>query len=508
WGGLGAPTPQPFASQLVQPSRAMALGAALCFLGLAFAPQTAAAARWLLDVQGPGADEPPGPGWGSGAWLVLGVGVVWHGFLLVAAGGPLIQTDSWVNLFEPDLLHPWPDPYHHPPLYSGVVKVFGRGPHFLLGLWALVALQHALVLGMGLTAEASVRRTSGSAAGGACAGLLIVLCGHLALYAQMVMSEVVSTAWVVLALALVCEAARRARGGPWLLVGGCAAAAGTLTRQAMQGWFVVGLLAVLCLRFGRWQRAVALFLLGAAAPVLAMVAHNAVFHGRASLTAAVGRNLYYRLTPGMPDLTDPDAAPGDPYERARALIWERREGTKGYSEAYAAIQGELGWTDAQTEAAMKRFYLEQALRHPRAFAGVTLGFAWELIRAQENPYSVLQHHNQVLPRVPEVWADLPQAELRTPLAARGFAFQPTSLWPCLLLAAVAPLLVGGRARVLALAALASAAYFVTITALVELPLPRYRLPGIPFLAIACGLSVSGVCERARRWRARSPEEAA
>ncbi|MEZ6188478.1 MAG: hypothetical protein R3F62_26190 [Planctomycetota bacterium] len=497
WGGLGATHPQ--ASALRLPARGAACAGLLCLAALAYAPQLRAGTRWLLDVQGPA--QEPTPPWGWSAWLVLGVGLVWQTLLLVACGSPLIQTDSWVNLLEPDLLQPWPHPYHHPPLYSGLIKTLGGGAHPLLGLTLLIAAQHALVLGMGLLAESSVRRACGSAVGGAVAGLLVVLCGHLTIYAHLVMSEVVSTSWVVLSLALVLRAARREGAGPWLLAAGLAAGLGTLTRQAMQGWFVAGVIALLCLRFVRWRRALALFLLGALGPVFAMVLHNAVFHGRPSLTAAVGRNLFYRLGPGMPDLTDPDAAPDDPYERARQVIWEHRH-HGGYARAYAEIERELGWSDPQIEAAMKRFYLEQIQRHPREFAQVTWQFFTTLLMGHESAELSVGMHDEDLPHAPEVWRGLPRAGPWPPWVVRALAFQPTSLWPTLLLALLSPLLARGPGRALALAACASAAYFLVIPALIEVPLPRYRLPAIPFFAMGCGASVSFLDARLGRWLRR------
>jgi len=500
-GGFGCAEPDPLAELLRTPAYAMVGAAVLCFGALACAPLLRGAAAWAWDVRA--ADAPAlTPSWSRAAWVVFGAGVLLQGAVFLAHDGPLVQADSWANVWGPPLFQHWGTPPHFTPLYAELVKLANGAPDPVFALTALVALQHAALLGVGLLVERTVRLTASSQLAGVCAGLLIVCCGHLALYAQQVMSEVLSIGWVTLATACLFAAPRSPTPQRWLVAGGLASALATLTRQAMQGWFVAGALAVACLGFPQRKRALLLYLAAALLPLAATIAHNGVFYGRPSLTASLGRNLYYRVTRGVPDLTDPSAEPGDPYEHARELIWEHRDG--GWLDAYSAIDAELGWEDATIEQAMQRFYVEQALRHPVAFARVTLEYSWALLVARENPMTLLRFHNQVLPELP-AWA-LPPADPEGWVARWVHAFQPTSSAPVLLLALLSPLLVAGRARVLALTALVSVAYFVVLTSLVELPVARYRLPTVPFLAIACGLGVGGLAQRARAWR-RSPPEA-
>src|SRR5205823_1499121 len=75
---------------------------------------------------------------------------------------------------------------------------------------------------------------------------------------------------------------------------------------------------------------------------------------------------------------------------------------------------------------------------------------------------------------------------------------PSTWLALLLLAAASPLLAAPRARGLALLSLGSAAYFVLIPALAEVPLPRYRLPAVPFLALAAGAGLAGLLGRVAR----------
>jgi len=494
--GFGAAEPPPLAHLLRTPARALAAGSALCFLALALAPQLRRLRGWICALP----PEQPltlAAAWTRGSSAVLLVGLVVHGVVLCAHDGPLVQVDSWVNVAEPNLFTFSTHTHHHTPLYALLVKLAHATPAPVLALWALVVIQHAVVVAMGLAVERTVRLTAESELAGLCAGLLVVTCGHLSLYAQLIMSETISIGWTVLATACVFGAARSPRPHRWVLGGGLAAAAATLTRQAMQGWFVAGAVATLLLPFRDRKRAVALYLAGALLPIAGMVLHNGVFHDRYSLTAGLGRTLHYRVALGLPDLTDPDAEPGDPYERARELTWEHREA--GWIDSYGAIRDELGWSDKQIEAAMQRFYLEQIKRHPGAFTRVTLGYCGSLVRAHEPGAGVLGFHNQVLPNLP-IWQNLPRANPGGWAGRWLHEFQPTSTWPALLLALLSPILCRGRARILALTGFLSVAYYVVITSLVELPLPRYRLPAVPFLAIGCGLSVGALARLASsRW---------
>jgi hypothetical protein len=73
----------------------------------------------------------------------------------------------------------------------------------------------------------------------------------------------------------------------------------------------------------------------------------------------------------------------------------------------------------------------------------------------------------------------------------------TSRVAILVLALLGPLLAERSARPIALLSLMSDAYYVAITVLVEWPLPRYRLPAVPFLVLSAAAAVAGLAARVR-----------
>ncbi|MEZ6186588.1 MAG: hypothetical protein R3F62_16455 [Planctomycetota bacterium] len=496
--GYGSGSPPELAHLLRLPTLGLVVVAAGALAALATPPAAQRAAAWLRDLPPPPGALPLAPPCPRNVWIVVLAGAVVQGVSYCAHPGPLVQIDSFVNLLEPPLFQYGETPFHHTPIYAELIKLATHSAAPQLALSLLVALQHLSLIGVALILERTVRLLAGSLAG-LTAGLLVACCGHLALFAQLVMSETFSTGLLVVATACVFEAPRRARPFPWLVAGGVASALATLTRQAMQGWFVAGAIAVVLLRLPHRWRALGVYLAAALLPLAGMVLHNGVFLGRFSLTAGLGRTLHYRVGKGLPDLTDPDAPPGDPYERARELIWKHR--TDGWLDSYSAINRELGWDDAQVEAAMKRFYVEQIVRHPVPFTRITLDYCWTLIWAKEDVQAAFNFHDQTIASY-DAWGPLPHAEPGR-LARWVYAFQPTSTWPVLLLGLLSPLLAYGRGRVLALTCLASIAYFVVITSLIEWPVPRYRIPAIPFFAAACALSVGGLVRRSTRLLGRA-----
>jgi 4-amino-4-deoxy-L-arabinose transferase-like glycosyltransferase len=386
--------------------------------------------------------------------------------------------------------------FHHPPIYVLLVKAFGSGPRFLVGLQALVALQHALVVCLALGVERVTRLETESPLAAALAGIFIACDPHLALYAQLVLTEVVAISFALGGVVLLFEAARRERADRWLFAAGASAALATLTRQAFEFWpFVAAawLLAAGPVRPRR--RAAAIFFVAAYLPLLPFVLHNHVFFGRPALTAATGRNLVYRVCEGLPDLTDAKAPPGDELERARRRIHENRD--RLWKGAYDAVAADLGWSDDRIDAAVQRFYFEQVFKYPAEFTRVTVAYVCQLLVATETIGSILELHNLTRPVASQPWDLLPHAEPAPAWLEAVNGAEPTSAPSFLMFAAVAPLLARGRARRLALLAVASVGYVVVLTSLVELPVFRYRLPAVPFMVLACAAAATGLVAHLR-----------
>jgi hypothetical protein len=485
-GGLYPPT-----LRLVPALATLAVAA----LALAIAPARVAP---LVSAADTGAPVPDGR---RAIAAVLIAGIAFHGLVLFSFP-PFYGIDSYANLWEPDPFVASAQHLHHTPLYNEVVKFFGGGERAPEGLAALVALQHAAVVAIALLVERTVRSETGSAlASGAC-GVAVALDGHIAAYAQMVMSEVPSLLLAVLAAVLLVESARRERAGAWVLAAGLVCALSTLARQVMEGWFALGAGWLLAFDAVRPRaRAAAIFVAGALLPLAALLLHNHVYYGRAVLTAATGRNVLYRALGDMPRPTDPDAPPGDEFERARGIMWDARDGM--WLSVYVALHQKLGWTDEQIDGAAQRVYFEQMRRHPWRFARVTLEYAGAMLSTTETFDDMVRISNEGHGEdPPRAWQRIPPAPEPGPIVRAVTAIAPTTRILVLALAAIAPLVALGRARRLAFLATASAAYFIVLPALVEAPCTRYRLPAIPFMLIAASVALVGIVERVRA-RARS-----
>lgn len=430
-------------------------------------------------------------------WWILGAWCLAH-LPFVVIVPPLIQFDSRMNVLEPDLFLPALQPLHHPPLYSELIKAAAQAPTLLSGLTCVVVLQHGLVALMGLTASELVRRVGSPSWVSIGVGMALVIDGTFVVYAQLIMSEVLATTLLLGAATWLVRAEEEGPAGTRLQWAGGLAAAATLTRQVTQLWFVIGIawLVILAVLRGR-RRASMLLGLAACGPVLALMTHQYVFSGRFSLTAASGRSLVQRIAVGLPDLTDPHAPPGDQMERARRIVW-RELGPDGWAPVHRSLREELGWDDDQITAAIRTFYLEQVRRHPLAFAVQTSRGAWRILRGSERFLSdIFAFHDRVRGQSPPPWSELPAAG-SPPRALLVFDhLTPTQWSPVLALAALSPLLASGRPRRLAILCLATAAYLIAIPALFEEGLPRYRMPAVPFLAMAAGLAVGGSWSRLR-----------
>lgn len=437
---------------------------------------------------------------GKGTALVLVAGLLFHAVAFVSLP-PLVQLDSFGYLVQQQPFVPHGLAPHSPPFYPLFLEVVRRAllsPAFETWLGTVVLLQHALAVGVALAVEAGLRRAGASPLHAALGGFVIALDGQLALYAHSIMSEALALAFALASVLLLVEAGGRERPARLVALAGLAAALATITRQAAEGWVLVPSLVLLaCGGVRPRARALMLFLACALLPVALVALHNHAFSGRLVLTGAAGRNLIMRATwEGMPELTDPGASPDDPLERARRIVREERPGTKNWGRAHERLGTELGWSDAEIDAAFVRFYFEQLRRDPGAFVRTTAELAFEILRARETWAGAIAFQRSFgdhawVVRGEEVRP--PRIDGEPPSLVRfleGLAL-PTRLG-VLALAALAPFVARGQARVLALLSAGTVLYFVGIAAVTEQPIPRYRLPAMPFVVVAAMLALAAV----------------
>lgn len=409
----------------------------------------------------------------------------------------LLQPDSSTNAVEPALFQTGVLPPHHPPLYPQLIHVASGVAPLQEALALVVALQHLALLLVALLIRDLVQRLGGRAWLATTAGVCVAVDPTLLAYSQLVMSESLATSWVALALIALVRADRSQRPDLLLVAAGTCAALATLTRQVTQAWFLLAASwLVLAGRVRPRPRALVAFALPALIPVALVVAHNWVFQGRASVTAAWGRSLTARLVLDMPRASEP--SDDVELERARLLIWRDRQAAV-WGPIHQAMRDELGWDDERIGRAVQRLFAEQVRSHP----GVFLSSTWDgwlgILCGSERLEDLVAYHDRVRPHALQGWHVLRDTggapRWVRPLQALAF----THTWPVLLLAAASPLLGLGRSRRVALLAVATAAYLLAVPALLEQPLPRYRQPAVPCILLAAALGAAGIQER---WRSR------
>jgi hypothetical protein len=474
----------------------IALGAVLLGFGCAVLPDLIALMRrhvLTLSIRSE-APSTSAPSRWSPALVVLGT-LAAHGTMFFGLEGPVLQPDSFASVWHAGLLN-FTDPPHHPPIYIELVRIAAPTTGNWLGLTALVLFQHCLVLAVAVGMERAARLMTGRAWVGCLVGLLVGVDATWNLYAQSIMSEVMSSALCMFSALCLLEAERRKGAVRWLIAAGLLAGFATLTRQAMQAWFGVGLIWLTLFSALRPRRLACLVLfLASVLPVGTWMLRNYVALERGIVTASLGRNLLYRVVLEMPDLTDPDAPPGDEMEKAREIVW--RERARVWVGPWNALRAELGWSDARINQVVVRFYTEQIKRHPGIFAEVTWRSFQDLATGREAfGGTVFPFHNRAIEESP--WAGAPTMPVGggvpPPLALlECFQLSASPFW--LFLAFASPLLAWGAGRRASFLALGGFTYFCLLASLVEVPVVRYRLPGVPLLYLAGCLSLAGIA----RW---------
>ena len=148
---------------------------------------------------------------------------------------------------------------------------------------------------------------------------------------------------------------------------------------------------------------------------------------------------------------------------------------------------------------MVGFYLEQVRRHPGAFSRVTLESLVGLMRAQESLRGqAFPAHSRLIAGSPwESPPRMPEPDEPAPVVDALDQVRLSSSLAWLLLAAASPLLAWGAARRASFLALGGFVYFCLLAALVEAPIARYRLPGVPLVYPAGCLALGGIARYAQ-----------
>jgi hypothetical protein len=271
----------------------------------------------------------------------------------------------------------------------------------------------------------------------------------------------------------------------------------------MQGWFAIGAVWLLGSRIRPKRSVLALFLLASLGPVLLFVVHNRVFYGRLIFTAASGRSILHRILEGPP-LPHPNADPTTEFARARQVAWNNRDNV--WYGVHKALKEELAWSDAQIQETVVGWYLEYIQRYPASFVSETFLGVRDVLLNDASAEGLRQWHNSVRPNAAFGFDRTAVAGPAPPFLewiTRNSAVANTL---SVLLLLLAPILARGRARSLALLAVASVAYFVFLSALVEESLHRYRIPAVPFMAIGVVLAVHGLAARlSGLWKRMPPQ---
>jgi 4-amino-4-deoxy-L-arabinose transferase-like glycosyltransferase len=402
----------------------------------------------------------------------------------------------------------------YPLFLSGVLLALGPS------LAGILIVQHLLG---GLTAGLTYwlgRVTFGRGVGLA-AGLLTAINGALLVGEHYLMSEGLFIPLLLLALLALIRAGR-ARRWPAYLLAGALLALTALCRPIAQALYPLVPLALLTLGLG-WReaaRGTVLVALGVLAVTLPWLARNCLTAGECSTTGVMGqamlaRTAYYDRGFVFYDERDPERGPNAPRPAIRRSI--QRASDQGFSGGMIArrLQEDFRWSDAETARIAREMALDVIRRQPAYYVQGTLGMFWQIYlgeferlrtdwktqgrRASREEWP--EHTRGMLANpTDEQEAEFPRAELLVNIWQPVYG-QPW--WPLLsLVGLAAALLARGPARAAAVLGLA-ALVLMLVAAAVNGPVPRYRYPADPLiavLAIGGAGALLGLARRALRRR--------
>lgn len=416
------------------------------------------------------------------------------------AGPPVFLTPDSDDYLRPayDLAHGLGfDPeLRRTPLYPLVIAaVLASG-----GTLATVALvQHALGA---LTAAATYglgRATFGPLAG-LLAGFAVALSGPLLIYEHYLMAESLFTLVLTAALLLLVVAVKRPT--PSLLVAaGAAIGLASLTRPVGQAALLIalGLPFLLGLpRVRQGARHSGLIALGVVLVLLPWTARNLVVHGTLGAEGALGQALIGRTVRHDRGFVydDPQRPDPDPTRAAaRRIIQQEKDGGEPSGGTITArVQDELGLTQAQTSALLRELALDAIGRRPAYYLTGTADGARKLFQG-ENERLRGNWRARTTSNWDRKWDPhlVPLLDEESPAEGPAYeqadrltgAFQPwrwrgpiTWLFGIGVLAA----LLAPRWRPALLPAAAAAALILAAAAL-DGPVPRFRYPVDPLIAV-------------------------
>ena len=406
------------------------------------------------------------------------------------------------NQFEPEL--------RRPPGYA----FFAAGTILVLGeeLRALVFVQHLLGVGMALLTYALGRLTFGPRAGrlaGLAAGLLVAFNGALILSGQSIMTETLFTILLLATLLTLLLAGKSGHRG-WALLAGLVLGVASLTRPVAQALVFLVPLAFLLYTRRPWPIVRGTVLVGAGfAIVLApWMLRNLAEHGTLSAAGGLGRSLIARTIKydeGFFDTARP-VVEGDFKSEVRQFIRGKRNtirNSRSVRSTQAGLMKEYGLTQAQSDRLMREVAIDVISERPGYYAAGSLQMAWQIVlgKEKEDTYSdrwVMRSSKdwveQWEARVDHLLPPGTVAEQRSVETAQWLTelFQPATVGPILpLLAGLGLVLAAVAARPALLPGLAGLGILLASAAL-DGPVPRYRYPLDPLIALLAAGAVAVV----------------
>jgi len=402
------------------------------------------------------------------------------------------------NEFEPEL--------RRPPGYAAFVA----GVILLLGeeLRGLAFAQHVLGVGMVALTYALGVMTFGRVAG-LLGGLLVALNGALLLSGQSVMTETLFTA-LLLATVLTLLLAGKTGHWAWALVAGVTLGAASLTRPVAQALVVLVPLAFLIYSRRPWRivRGTVLVGLGVAILLGPWMLRNLSEHGTMSAAGGLGRSLVARTIKYDEGFLDDSRPPedGDFKAEVRQFIRGKRNtirNSRSVRSTQAGLMKEFGLTQAESDRIMRVVATEAILEHPRYYAVGSLKMAWQIVlgKEKEDAYSdrwvmraekdwVEQWESRVdhvlTPPTPTEKASVETAQWLTGI------FQPATVGPILPVLAIVGLLAGAVMVRPALVPGLTLLGILLASAALDGPVPRYRYPLDPLIALFAAGGVTAV----------------